>query len=397
MAEPRLRAPLAKLFEQRLPEAVMHRLWLRIEQGSGRRSRASRSPRPSPWPSLSVAVAWAAITACLVMGVAFFVASRTEPLRLANREKVPAALTARLPRTVVFDDGSQVELGRETQLDVLQSTEHLFAVALRSGQAFFSVVPGGPRAWRVECGPVSVDVVGTRFLVARGSDFIRVQVERGRVLVSGEGVPDRVARVNANESIAVRFGTTAPVLTASAGARPPIAAPDPAPPGGVAPPPARSAGHRDERPDPEQSRTPEIPAQPGAAPAREPDVVDTLLQQADAARRNADPARAAGLLRRVVNEFPRDSRVAISEFTLGRLCLDSLGEPHQAVSHFERALGSGIPGALAEDAQGLLVEARARAGDQQGALIAATRYRALYPAGRHLSDIERWVTPSLER
>ena len=394
MAEPRLRAPLAKLFEQRLPEAVTHRLWLRIEQGSGRRSRASRSPR---WPSLSVAVAWAALTACLVLGVAFYVASRAAPLRLANREKVPAALAARLPRTVAFDDGSQVELGRETQLDVLQSTERLFAVALRSGQAFFSVVPGGPRAWRVECGPVSVDVVGTRFLVARGPDFVRVQVERGRVLVSGEGVPDRVARVNANESIVVPFGTTAPGLTGPTDARPPVAALDPTPPSGVAPPPARSAAHRDERSDPEPSRMSEAPAQPGAAPAREPDVVDTLLQQADAARRNADPARAADLLRRIVNEFPRDSRVAISQFTLGRLYLDSLGEPRRAVTHFEHALGSGIPGALAEDAQALLVEARARAGDREGALSAATRYRALYPAGRHLLDVERWVTPSLER
>jgi outer membrane protein assembly factor BamD (BamD/ComL family) len=46
---------------------------------------------------------------------------------------------------------------------------------------------------------------------------------------------------------------------------------------------------------------------------------------------------------------------------------------------------------LAEDAHARLVEAHARAGDAEAAKSAATRYRTLYPEGRRLADVNRWI------
>jgi transmembrane sensor len=126
-------------------------------------------------------------------------------------------------------------------------------------------------------------------------------------------------------------------------------------------------------------------------PANAPDAVGALLQQADSARREGAPARAAALLQQIVKEHSNDSRVALAHFTLGRLHLDALGDPQRAVVDFTRALERGVPGALAEDAQARLVQALARAGDHRGAESASARYRAHYPSGRHLQDVERWV------
>lgn len=376
MNEPTPRVQLRGLFEQRLPEEALHRLWLGI---------ARRPARSRPKPILLAACVAFLLSSMLTLGS--YVWLRPAPLRLANHEKLPSLLAARVARTVAFDDGSQLELGAETRLDVLQSTERAFVVALRSGRARFSVVPGGPRAWRVECGPISVDVVGTVFLVERGTVSIRIEVERGRVLVSGQGVPDRVARLGATESLVVPLDATAPAAPAvnASGAVPPA-------------PPAESAASpvsEPEGPTPHVARprsaASTVSSGSALASPNAADAVDALLQQADIARREGAPARAAALLRRILKEHPNDRRVALAHFTLGRLYLDSLGEPQRAVVDFTSALESGVPGALAEDAEARLVQALARAGDRRGAESAAARYRAHYPSGRHLQDVDRWV------
>lgn len=46
------------------------------------------------------------------------------------------------------------------------------------------VQPGGPRRWQVEGGLATIEVVGT-------AGRLRVSVQRGAIVVRGEGVPDR--------------------------------------------------------------------------------------------------------------------------------------------------------------------------------------------------------------
>jgi len=377
MREPTPRVPLRSLFEQRLPEEALHRLWLGI--GLRQPDRPRRSP--------ALMAAGVAFLLSSLFGLASYFWLRPAPLRLANHEKVPAFVAARAARTVAFDDGSQLELGAETRLDVLQSTEQVFVVALRSGQARFSVVPGGPRAWRVECGPISVDVVGTIFRVERGTVSVRIDVERGRVLVSGQGVPDRVARLSATESLVVPIEATAavaPTARTSDSEQPPPPTETHARPASGPEQPGPDVGRQ-------RSGAADTSRHAASTPANAPDPVGALLQQADSARREGAPARAAALLQQIVKEHPNDSRVALAHFTLGRLYLDALGAPQRAVVDFSHALERGVPGALAEDAQARLVQAFARAGDRHGAESAAARYRAHYPSGRHLQDVERWV------
>jgi transmembrane sensor len=385
-----LRTPLASLFEQQLPAQAMDRLWLRVRRAEAARPRR----RATLWLTSATA-------ACVLLALSAYFWSRPSSLLLANRDALPARLSSQQPRTLPLADGSQVELGPEALLDVLQNNEHLFVVALRTGRARFSVVPGGPRAWRVECGPVSVDVVGTIFSVERSSSAVRVQVERGRVLVSGEGVPDRVTQLSAGKSILVPIASPLgpPIgggVIGSAASPPTAPLPVPAPAASAAtgtPPAVRTPAQQDSAAGIRMHSWSEPPPAGSAAP----DAVDALLRQADAAAREGAPARAVSLLQRALAEHPRDVRAPLAQFTLGRLYLDSLGDPAKAVVFFTRAIQSGIPGPLAEDAHARLVQAFARAGNRDGAARAAARYLARYPTGAHLQAVNRWATDTAGR
>jgi Flp pilus assembly protein TadD len=68
------------------------------------------------------------------------------------------------------------------------------------GAARFEVVKDPSRRFRVKAGPVTVEVIGTRFLVERQGASVKVNVERGLVRVAGPGVT-RLLR--AGESVTV--------------------------------------------------------------------------------------------------------------------------------------------------------------------------------------------------
>ncbi|HYP78559.1 MAG TPA: FecR domain-containing protein [Polyangiaceae bacterium] len=386
MSKSRLRAPLAGLFEERLAEPGVHRLW----------SRIARAQPKSSVPKTFL-IAWAASTVCLLCALSYFWPNPAH-LRLANHEKLPATISSHQPGSVSFEDGSRVELGPETLIDLLQNTDRSLVFALRNGRARFNVVPGGPRDWRIECGPLSVEVVGTIFSVERLPASVRVQVERGRVLVTGQGVPDRVARLSADESLVAPIEPLASAPTRALAGPPASAARSTAEPTSLPNPVTShesraddSTAHAHRPQSPESTLGPRNAGSSVAAlPSAAPDAVDVLLQRADLAQRAGAPAQAASILQRLLEEHPHDGRVTLAQFTLGRLYLDSLGEPGQAAKYLTKALAGGIPAALAEDAQARLVQALARSGNSDGAADAAAQYRARYPTGRHLQDVARW-------
>ena len=77
--------------------------------------------------------------------------------------------------------------------------------------------------------------------------------------------------------------------------------------------------------------------------------------------------------------FPGSERAAVAAYELGRS-----SSPSEASSWFGHLyLGEQPGGALAREASGRLVEARASAGDDRGAREAAARYLARYPNGPH--------------
>jgi transmembrane sensor len=335
--------------------------------------------------------------AAMVFGVALTLLSTRAPapadLHLTDGSDVPPHIEARGP-LVTLDDGSRLTLRPGTRLDLLESTARAFALALRGGTADFDVRPGGPRLWRIECGPVTVEVVGTRFTVARDEAHVVVSVERGAVLVSGLPVPDRVVRLGPNQSIVI------PLARAAAGA--PAKAPEEAGVAGEATPVASGAAvgpnpmHQGQEVRP-RSVAPVPSAVPSTTPppadsveSRPPQDLETFLARADEARLAGRYQEAADILERVVREHTADPRAGIAEFSLGRLYLDSMGTPAPAAVHFSRALMHGLSDALAEDAYARLVESYARSGDSRAARDVADRYRAHFPRGRLLESVNRW-------
>src|ERR1043165_6805838 len=194
MASTRLPVPVRDLLDERLPDSDVKRVWNGLE--------AKRS-RPEPGPRL---LGWRLAVAAMGLGaVLTFLWMRTPApaaLHLADGSDVPQHIEAGGP-LVTLDDGSRLTLRSGARLDLLESTPRAFSLALRRGTVDFDVRPGGSRLWKIECGPVTVEVVGTRFTVSRDEAHVAVSVERGAVLVSGPPVPDRVVRLGPSQSIVI--------------------------------------------------------------------------------------------------------------------------------------------------------------------------------------------------
>lgn len=130
-------------------------------------------------------------------------------------------------RTVDLPDGSLVELGAASALDV-QFSDSARLVKLRSGEAFFTVKSGDARPFTVKAGGVSVIATGTAFNVRLADEAVAVAVEQGSVEVrmpSVETAPGTVEpvlrQVQAGEQLVARADGTieqAPVPPAEAGA-----------------------------------------------------------------------------------------------------------------------------------------------------------------------------------
>jgi transmembrane sensor len=388
MADTRLPVPVRELLDERLQEHDVKRLWSGLEAKRVRPAQPKK--RQWVWPLAFASAALGAVFTCLWMR-----APAPAVLHLADGSDVPSHLEARAP-LLPFDDGSELTLRMGTRIDLLESTPRMFSLALRRGSALFDVHPGGPRLWKIECGPVTVEVVGTHFNVVRDEAHVEVTVERGAVLVSGEPVPDRVVRLGPHQSIVV------PLTSAKEGIRLPTTQRDYAAASGEAPASSAQPVTPTRRPEAdapmfatptasESSRTGDVPPAPSAADgSRE---VEALLASADDARLAGRYREAADILERVVTQGASDRRAPLAEFSLGRLYLDSLNDPARAAIHFSRALLRGLAGALEEDAYARLVEAYARAGDAKAARDIAARYRARYPRGRRLDSVDRWTAP----
>jgi transmembrane sensor len=310
------------------------------------------------------------------------------PLRLADQRDIPPVMVASASGalSLSLDDGSALLLRAGARLEVLESSASVISLAVRRGNVDFDVRPGGPRAWRVECGTVTVEVVGTHFAVERSDTSVRVTVDRGAVVLRGDGVPDHVLRLGVGRSITLQAGSvgvprpaTAPQISADGTV--PFAS-EPIPFDSL--PVEHIASEAGATPNPS-------PASAASKPTRALQGAADLFAMADVARRDGRFAEAANLLHRLLSEHGSDSRAPLAEFALGQMCLDSFSRPQEAVAHFTRALDRGLPMALAEDARARLVEAHARAGQARLAAEAAARYRSQDPNGTRTQYLDQWA------
>lgn len=357
----RLRAPLKDHLDDPVSEQEMRRIWGGVQEKRAQ-SRARREVRVVAKLG-AIGFAAAVVAVLLVRGSSLFVSRAPGPLLVGDA--APSALDGR-QGSVELSDGSRIDLAPNARLDVVDNSSRAFVSVLHAGRATFDVQPGGPRRWTIEAGLASVEVVGTRFSVARDADGVEVVVEHGIVLVRGERVPDRIQRLTAGQHLRVTVPALA-VAPPTASARDALASPAtqgaPAEPNRVVPVPSASAGLG----------------------------FDALLKRADAERRAGNLTSAEGTLEAAVAAAPDRGRAALAAFTLGKLLLDGSGRPSDAARAFSRAVALGPPAAIAEDALARLVEAEGRAGHLDRARAAARQYVASYPNGAKLYAVNRWL------
>lgn len=367
-------------YEARVQEATVNRIWNRIQEPKGVRPRGAFF--------LQVA---GALLVCIAL--AFVVARRPSPLQFDPEGAVPlgkVVAAAATERSLRFDDGSEILLRERSELSVLSNEGASFVVALRSGRARFSVEPGGPRKWMVDAGELSVEVVGTVFVVERTHEAVVVSVERGKVVVTGAVEGDRVI-LQAGEQVkseSMRHAESVQKASRALPIRPSDGATLPSTPEVGSPAePKRVAGVATEvtlqqledeattQPDgalPSVGRTSQ-PSQPKVAEEKS-DLAD-LLNQADDAKRAGDGTRAGELYLRIVRESASgDPRKGIAALSYARISTD----PALVAEVLSGSIAS-VPAGLRESAWLRLVHAYEQNGDREAARAAAERYVDEFP------------------
>jgi transmembrane sensor len=295
-----------------------------------------------------------------------------------------------------FSDGSSATpLEPASLLRPVTATPREVVVQLASGGARFAVTPDRQRKFRVEAGPVSVVVLGTRFTVVRVDPDVKVEVEQGRVLVTFAGNTEELAA--GQRGVFPRRGAVAAVATAAASSAPASAPAAAAPPATSVAPAAPTAPAARRRPasswrvhasEGDYDGAYEALRREGPSAVR--GTPHDLLLAADVMRLSHHPREAVGPLRRVIREHGRDPRATLAAFTLGRLLLEELGEPREAAAAFALVQSREPRGPLAEDALAREVEAWSNARMASTARERALQYVHKYPDGRRARSVRRY-------
>ena len=303
--------------------------------------------------------AWLAVAAAVLLGVvAWSQFPAAEPhwagTTLASEQ---TSVEARL------EDGSTIAAAPHSLLhreDAPVGSDET-RIRIEEGAATFDVTRNPSRTFVVLANGVEVRVIGTRFTVTRGAS-VSVSVERGAVDVRrGE----QVQRVRAGE----RWVEEVEVAES----------PDPGLAGTEPVEPVEPVEL-----DPSEVDPADVDSDETTSVARP--TADELFERAREARRTGSPSEAEALYERLLRRHPRDARVPLSAFELGRVRMDELGDARGAVRAFRRSLGAGNS-PFREDAMARIVRALAGLGDVAACRSARDAYVAAYPRGRHAGSL----------
>ncbi|HYP98942.1 MAG TPA: FecR domain-containing protein [Polyangiaceae bacterium] len=318
--------------------------------------RRSQPWRPTARDFRLAAVVLVCFGLALSGGYAWLRSAKTEA-SIATRNGADERWQLRDGSRIVLESASTVISKRhESPSDVL--------FELSAGSAHFDVAHRPERAFRIQAGPVRVEVIGTEFRIERLEERARVSVLRGRVRVSWlEG--SRV--LSAGESDVFPPQSAPAVATESAPASSALA-------------PSTAAA---------VPSTPLSSALPSATAPTRP-TAEALFAAADSARSSGRPLDAVSALQQLSERFPRDPRAPLAAFTRGRILLETLGRPADAARTFAEARAlAGARSALGEDALAREVDALRAAGNLTRAAERAELYRKLHPNGLRLRSVLR--------
>ena len=372
---------LKERLDAHVNEARIHHAWRGVETRLGQ-------PRVRPMRGVAIGGALLAAAAALVL----FMSSRTSSLALESGAAPTEVVAQETSRELVFRDASRITLSPHAVLSPTRNDAEHFELRLGQGSASFSVTPGGPRRWSIDCGLATVEVVGTVFRIEhQGDDALVVTVQRGHVRVVHEA---GVRELLAGESFTVRrsvIAPEAPPVTEAAGENP--SAHDVF---------AIGPSEENTQTTPEVARpirNPEV-ARPWVHLAQEGDYASSyatlgdegtssvvasaspseLLLLSDVARLSGHPADAVEPLERLLRAHARDPNAPLAAIMLGRVYQDALHRPSDAVRALDRARALGAPSSLATDVESRFALALFDADDPRAVTI-ASEYLAAHPTG----------------
>jgi transmembrane sensor len=276
-----------------------------------------------------------------------------------------------------FADGSTaMPLDPDTRLVPEVRSEKRVVVALESGRARFAVVHRPERAFAVKVGVVTIEDRGTRFVVERLGERVRVGVDEGAVRVRWPG--------GESDLSLGQSGVFPPEPPATATTMEPVAPVETIesdPPRHRAPAPHRWKTLAEEG---------DFDGAYRELARVNHDEPDDLLAAADVARMSHHPSEAVDYLRRLLRAHAKDPRAPLAAFTLGRVLLDDLGRPAEAAEVFVAAGQLAPDGPLASDALAREVEAWSHAGEAEQAHARAQEYVRRFPAGSRIRSVRRY-------
>ncbi len=335
--------PKSDARRDRIVSSVLSRV--AVMRATDRAEAVTTEPRSRIRLAIGLAAAAAAVVGIVVL------------MSMSGRTNGPATTSS--PSLVVTPVGgssrftvgdAMVEAGPDTSVEVHTDADGAVMLALARGSVECDVAPrAGRPPFRVVAGDVTVEVVGTRFTVAR-RPAVRVDVVRGKVKVIAPTGPSYVLPGESWPAIA-----PAPIAPAPA---PAPSATEPA----LAPPPTTTA--------------------PSAAPPQ------VMFKEAQRLRQH-DPEKAAHLYRTLANHA--DVWAALSLYDLaemhGSAQLDAaLRELDELDRRFPRA-------ANLEDAAWLRIEILRKAGRTDDSRRAASAYLRRFPSGTYVDQAAHVAAP----
>ena len=391
-----LRAPVKSALRKTTTAVSVERMWHRID------ARQRTRPAKSSGRGLLVTLA-ATLPVALAIVLAWRMASHPSfpppagPVLRASGDVFEAVRIARGEQLVLLNDGTRIRLTAGASLVPSSNSGRSVVLEQDVGRVDYDIAPGGPRRWVIECGPATIEVVGTSFEIDRAERRVTVRVTRGIVLVRDHTFADRMIRLTAGMTTEVSAAIAGPAVSSGDPSRPTpstegSATPDVAPSVDG----SKAAAHVDEawRAFAVQGKNERAYAElgpNGIALKSKSSSVEDLFALADVARLSGHPAEALDPLQRIVGEHSKDARAPLAALTAGRIQLRSLLMPARAAKSLEKAVALGVPAGLGEDTYALLIESLSRSGNQLGARAAYESFSARFPGSSRSAELMTWV------
>lgn len=357
--------PAAEASRDRVETAVFARL---DAIRAAERAAALSADRPAvrPWMYLAAAVA-AAAAVTLVIAVRREPSSRSDPASAPSLVVTPVGGSSRF--TV---DDAVIDAGSDTEVEVRSADPGEVTFVLARGTIDCDVAPRKGRPLRVRAGDVVVEVVGTRFSVAR-TPGVRVDVTHGQVRVRTPGGEFLVGPGERWSEGGAAPATAGPSGSAVRG------------PAEVAAPPASAGIAGSAAPVASSSDDSAVP------PARPPAVRSSRDAFQAAQRLESHDRRAAARAYRAVASGD-GAWAALALYSLAELDASS-GLPRDALAAVDEYLRRFPRGAGIEDVMWIRVETLRALGRQEDARSAAASYLRQFPRGTYEKPATRVAAP----